>query len=186
MAKRPAILVAVAAGVLAILAVAAILVGRLESPSEVTKTVEAGSNATASVVYAASFPDLSGKQQSLAQWSNKLLVINFWASWCGPCLDELPIFVKMQEKYSARGLQVIGIAADSPANVGNFAKKLNVNYPVLPDEARAIEFSKRAGNRLGLLPYTIIIAPDGDILHTRLGVVSETEIERIIQQHLPK
>lgn len=163
----------------------ALLLGRLESQPEVTKTVESGSAATPSVIYATSFPDLNGQPQSLGQWSNKLLVINFWATWCAPCLEEMPIFVRMQEQYGAKGLQIVGIAADSSLNAAKFAQKLKINYPILPDEARAIEFSKRTGNRLGLLPYTIILNAKGDVILTKLGVIQETEISEIIKNNLP-
>lgn len=164
----------------------AILVGRLENPPEVTQTVASGSAATPSVIYAASIPDLSGKPQSLGQWSQKLLVINFWATWCPPCLAEMPIFVRLQDKYAAKGLQIVGIAADSSANAAKFAEKLKINYPVLADESGAIEFSKRTGNRLGLLPYTIVLSAKGEVILTKLGVIEEAEFSAIIEKHLPQ
>jgi thiol-disulfide isomerase/thioredoxin len=165
---------------------AALLIGRLESEPSVSNAVNRGSDATASVIYATSFPDLAGKQQPLAQWGQQLLIINFWASWCAPCLEEVPLLVRMQKKYQSQGLQIIGIAADSPSNASKFAQKLSINYPTLPDESRAIEFSKRVGNRLGLLPFSVVLGADGRIVMTKLGVFSDQELESLIVQNLPQ
>jgi len=183
--KKAVIFVVVGVVALAALFTTAIVVGKLETPPEVSKTVAAGSDATPSVIYATSFKDLAGQPQSLGQWSNKLLVINFWATWCAPCIVEMPIFVKLQDKFGARGLQIVGIAADTSVNVAKFGEKLKLNYPVLPDEARAIEFSRRTGNRLGLLPYTIVLSAKGDVILTKLGIIDETEFTAIIEKNLP-
>ena len=141
---------------------------------------------TPGVIYTASFTDLDGKSQSLGQWQNKLLVINFWATWCAPCKEEMPIFVKIQQKFSANNLQIVGIAADSHLNIVNFAKKVPINYPLYSDESAAIDFSKRLGNRLGLLPHTVVVAPGGEIVYAKLGVVVEADFEALLRQHLPK
>ena len=186
MPKNALVFAGIAAIVLGLLALAAGLAGRLESPPDVTKTIASGSAATSSVIYSTTFPDIHGKPQMLGQWSQKLLVINFWATWCAPCVEEIPILVRLQDKYAANGLQIVGIAADNPANVANFAKKIKFNYPVLVDEAGAIEFAKRSGNRFGLLPYTIVLTAKGDILMTKLGIIVESDFENIIKNNLPK
>ena len=98
----------------------------------------------------------------------------------------MPIFDKLQQKYAANGLQIVGIAADNSLNVANFEKSLRVSYPLLPDETRAIEFSTRLGNRLGLLPYTVIVRPGGEVIHTQIGIIDETGFEAIIRENLPK
>ncbi len=137
------------------------------------------------VVYSAKFTDLLGNSQTLGQWDHKLLVINFWATWCGPCKEEMPILVKLQTKFGERGLQFVGIAADSPSNVANFAKKTSINYPLLLDEANAIEFSKRLGNRLGLLPHTVMMRSGGEVIYNKLGPITETELDDIIAKNMP-
>lgn len=174
--------VGIIAVVLMTLAGLAIWIGGASTP--LTKTGEL--DASAGTIYTSSFPDAEGKQQSLGQWQHKLLVINFWATWCGPCKEEMPIFAKLQKKYDAKGLQIIGIAADLRSNVVNFDKKLKVAYPLLPDEARAIEFSKRLGNRLGLLPHTVVVRPGGEVVGSQLGVINEAEFEALIVKNLPK
>ena len=176
------IVVAVIAAGLLSLAGLAMWIGQSGAPTAKLSELDV----SAGTIYTSSFPDTEGKQQSLGQWQHKLLIINFWATWCGPCKDEMPIFAKLQKKYGANGLQIIGIAADLPSNVVNFDKKLNVGYPLLPDEARAIEFSKRLGNRLGLLPHTVIVRPGGDVLKSQLGAINEAEFEAIIVKNLPK
>lgn len=143
-------------------------------------------DATSGAIYSVQFSDVHGKQRSLGEWQHKLLVINFWATWCAPCKEEMPIFAKLQEEFGSQGLQVIGIAADSHLNVANFAQKQPMNYPLLPDEMRAIEFSKRLGNRLGLLPFTIALKPGGSVLFTRLGVVTEPEMRDLFVKNLQK
>ncbi len=173
-----------AAGLLLTLFGAALLIGQREREPAVTNAVKSGSAATGSVIYAASFVDLNGKNQPLAQWGNRLLVINFWASWCPPCIEEIPTLIQMQQKYATRGLQIVGIAADSRLNAANFSEKLGINYPVFPDEAQAIAFSKRLGNQFGLLPFTIVLNRSGDIVMTKTGVVTEAELTRLVEQNL--
>jgi len=142
--------------------------------------------ASSAVIYATSFPDLVGNPQSLGQWQNKLLVLNFWATWCAPCKEEMPLLAKLQSEYGPKGLQIVGIAIDSRVSVANFSVASPVGYPLLPDEARAIDFSRRLGNRLGLLPYTVVMRAGGEVIFTRMGVVREAEMHQLIRENLPK
>lgn len=141
---------------------------------------------TPGVIYAASFTDVDGNPQSLGQWQKKLLVINFWATWCAPCKEEMPVFAKLQRSMEVKGVQFVGIAADSRANVVNFAQKSPVGYPLYPSESGAIDFSKRLGNRLGLLPHTVVVAPGGDVVYTKLGQILESDFAAILEKNLPK
>jgi thiol-disulfide isomerase/thioredoxin len=170
-----------AAALMLSLAGAALWVGRMAAAPPALPV-----QASAGAIYTASFPDVNGVPQSLGKWQQKLLLINFWASWCGPCKEEMPILVRLQQKYAERGLQIIGIAADSRANVINFAKNTKINYPLLPDEANAIGFSRRLGNSAGLLPHTVVIKPGGEIGFAQLGTITEPEMEAIIINSLPK
>ena len=130
--------------------------------------------------YSAKFSDLQGRVQTLGQWERKLLVLNFWATWCGPCKEEMPVLSKLQTLYGKQNLQIVGIAADSLLNVSNFSKSMNINYPIFVDETGAIEFSKRLGNRLGLLPHTVVLSPGGSIIYNKFGPFTELELGDII------
>ncbi|MBA2351430.1 MAG: TlpA family protein disulfide reductase [Burkholderiales bacterium] len=132
-------------------------------------------------IFAATLPDLNGNQQKIEQWRGKVLVINFWATWCPPCLEEIPEFVKLQNKYGKQGLQFVGIAIDQKDKVETFADQNGVNYPVLIGEADAIDLSRKAGNRLGALPYTLIMNRAGQVVATELGGLTEAKLERIIK-----
>lgn len=141
--------------------------------------------ASPGAVYSTKFPDMKGNIQSLGQWDRKLLIVNFWATWCGPCKEEIPILIKLQSTFGARGLQIVGIAADSPAKVVNFSESVRMNYPVLVDEAGALEFSRRLGNRLGLLPHTVVFRPGGEVIYAKLGPITEIELGDIIDKNSP-
>ena len=130
---------------------------------------------------AASLPDLDGKPQALAQWEGKVMVVNFWATWCSPCLKEIPEFVRMQEKFGKHGLQFVGIAVDNPVKVREFAAKYRMNYPILIGEMEAIELARTAGNELGGLPFTVIVDRKGQLLGTELGGLNEQKLTAIIQ-----
>ena len=111
----------------------------------------------AGALFGVALPDAEGREQSLGQWKGKVLVVNFWATWCGPCREEMPEFVKAQREFGGRGLQFVGIAIDEPAKVKEFAAELGLNYPALIGGFGGVELSKTQGNRLGALPFTIII-----------------------------
>jgi len=121
----------------------------------------------ATTLLALSLPDTEGKQQALAQWRGKVLVVNFWATWCAPCREEMPEFVRMQREFGPRGVQFVGIAADQPDKVDQFAKELKLNYPALIRGYGAIELSKTGGNRLSALPFTIVVDRLGSVVYTR-------------------
>ncbi|MBL8511592.1 MAG: TlpA family protein disulfide reductase [Betaproteobacteria bacterium] len=182
----PKIAFALAAVLVLALAGVAIGVARLDSgPAATADVPSAQSGASIGAIYATTFSDLDGKPVSLARWDQKLLVINFWATWCAPCREEMPLLSELQKKYAARNVQIIGIAADSTSAVADFSQKTPVAYPLLPAEGSAIEFSKRLGNRLGLLPHTVIIKPGGEVIYMKLGKVEAAEFERVIGPYLP-
>src|SRR5512143_1322466 len=133
-------------------------------------------------LFALSLPDPSGRQQPLAQWKGKVLVVNFWATWCEPCKEEMPRFMKLQADYGGKGLQFVGIAIDEPDKVSAFARDLGLNYPTLVGGYGAIELSKTFGNRLGALPFTIVLDRAGGVAHTQLGPLKDAQLQAIIAQ----
>ena len=129
-------------------------------------------------------PDTQGREQSLGQWKGKVLVVNFWATWCVPCREEMPEFVKAQQEYGGRGLQFVGIAIDQVDKVKPFATELGLNYPALIGGYGAIELSKTLGNRLGALPFTVVVDRSGRVVRTQLGPLKNGELKSIVMQLL--
>jgi len=138
----------------------------------------------AATLLAITLPDASGTPQTLAQWRGKVLVVNFWATWCSPCREEMPEFVRAQTDLGARGLQFVGIAIDAPDKVRAFADEIGVNYPSLIGGYGAMELSKTLGNRLMALPFTVVIDRQGAIVHTQLGPLRDAQLRSIVGQLL--
>jgi thiol-disulfide isomerase/thioredoxin len=129
---------------------------------------------------AAALPDLQGERRSIDQWRGKVVVVNFWATWCPPCLEEIPELVRMQARLGAKGLQVVGIAVDTEANVREFARNQPFNYPLLVGNAEAIELARQAGNVRGGLPYTVVLDRSGRPMRTFSGVLSEAKLAPLV------
>jgi len=116
-------------------------------------------------------PDLDGTPRSISEWDGKLLVINFWASWCEPCLREMPAFTQLQQHYRDQGVQFIGVALDDVRDVNAFLKGLEpgINYPILLGDGNTFETPMAYGNQYGILPHTVIVDKTGKIAYTHFG-----------------
>ncbi|HVF64687.1 MAG TPA: TlpA disulfide reductase family protein [Casimicrobiaceae bacterium] len=136
----------------------------------------------ASTLLQVALPDVDGASQPLGQWRGKILVVNFWATWCAPCREEMPLFIKAQSEHGAKGLQFVGIAIDDVDKVRRFSREIGLNYPALLGGYGAMELSKTLGNKVSALPFTIVVGRQGEVLLTQLGPVSEKQLERIIEQ----
>lgn len=123
----------------------------------------------ASLLFAQSLPDLAGKDQSLQQWKGKTLVVNFWATWCSPCVEEMPELSALQTELAGKTIQVIGIGVDSADNIQQFSTKYKIIYPLYVAGVSGVALSRQLGNQAGGLPYTLLISPDGQIRKTFLG-----------------
>ena len=122
--------------------------------------------------------------QALAQWKGKVVVVNFWATWCAPCREEMPEFVKAQTEFGARGLQFVGVAVDQPEKTREFAKEIGLNYPVLVGGFGAMELSKTLGNSVMALPFTVVVNRKGEVAYAHLGVLRPDKLRSIISQLL--
>ena len=137
-----------------------------------------------SAVLALMLPDVDGQQQPLSQWRGKVLVVNFWATWCAPCREEMPHFIAAQAKDGAKGLQFVGIAVDQVDKVREFAQDIRLNYPALIGGLGAIELSRALGNELAALPFTIILDRSGSVVHTQLGPLKAAQLDALLDRLL--
>jgi peroxiredoxin len=118
-----------------------------------------------------SLPDTNGALQNIEQWRNKkVLVINFWATWCEPCRKEIRLFMDLQKTYRDQGLQFIGIAIDETNAVREFTDRLQINYPSLVAGMAGMSLSASLGNLLGVVPFTVLVNREGRIVHTQPGM----------------
>jgi thiol-disulfide isomerase/thioredoxin len=129
----------------------------------------------------ARLPDLQGQSRSLEQWRGHVLVVNFWATWCAPCREEIPALIKVQDKLGAKGLQIVGIAVDQDDKVRPYAAEMKINYPILVGDLEAIDLARQAGNRLGGLPFTVVFDRKGVAVHSQLGGMNEQKLTALIQ-----
>jgi peroxiredoxin len=125
-----------------------------------------------------SLPDAQGAPQALSQWRGKNLVVNFWATWCAPCVDEMPELNALQSEIAPRNAQVIGIGIDSRSNIAEFASKYKISYPLYIAGMEGTELSRQFGNQAGGLPFTVLIGADGQIRKTYLGRLKMNELRK--------
>lgn len=129
-------------------------------------------------IFALILPDLGGRPQPVAQWKGKVLVVNYWASWCKPCVEEMPAFSRLNSHYAAWGVQFVGIGLDDAGKVASFMKTTPVSYPVLVAGAA----DPTPGLQVKGLPYTVVIGRDGQIDATRLGRMDEESLELVLRR----
>ncbi len=125
-------------------------------------------------------PDLSGRQHNISEWRGKVLVINFWATWCPPCLKEIPDFIALQQQYTSQGLQFIGIALEDQEPVAKFIAATKINYPILLGGDNGITLAQQLGNHIDAVPYTLIVDRQGQIVDRHPGEFSKDQITKII------
>ena len=128
------------------------------------------------------FPDPQGQTQQLAQWRGQVVVLNFWASWCAPCREEMPDFAALRRQYRPDGVEFLGIAIDNPANVAQFLQRQPVDYPILIGEGAAHSLARQLGNPSGALPYTIVLDRNGNIVLSHLGRLSRATLEATLRK----
>ena len=125
--------------------------------------------------------DLDGKLRHTREWDGQVIMVNFWATWCPPCVREMPAFVKLYEDYKDKGFVVLGIAIDEKQAIIDFADPIGVDYPILLAEQSGVGISQDYGNRLGILPYTVFIDRQGKIISRHPGEVTYEQAEEIIK-----
>lgn len=127
-------------------------------------------------------PGLDGRMRSLPdEYAGRPLLINLWASWCGPCVTEMPELQRYSRIQRENGVQVVGIALDEAEAVRTFLERTSVTYPILLDVPGPADAGVRLGNPQGVLPYSILIGRDGRVLKQRIGPFSPGELERFAE-----
>jgi thiol-disulfide isomerase/thioredoxin len=142
---------------------------------------EGAARAVSDRVFSARFADLQGGAPTLERWRGQVLVVNFWATWCAPCREEIPVFVRLQDRHGSRGLQFVGVAFDQPDKVAEFAREFRINYPLLLGGTDIMELMREAGNRAGVLPYTLVIDRQGNVTSREPGGLKESKLESLVQ-----
>jgi thiol-disulfide isomerase/thioredoxin len=138
------------------------------------------SGSGASSLLSTVFPDLAGRPRRLREWSGKVAACNFWGTWCPPCREEIPLLIALYEKYRHQGVDIVGIGVDKLPNIVEFAAKLNITYPLLVGDARALDLMRSLGNDAGALPYTVVLDRQGTVAYRKLGAFQQGELDTIL------
>ncbi|MDP2017236.1 TlpA disulfide reductase family protein [Hydrogenophaga sp.] len=131
--------------------------------------------------WAGKFEGPNGEGVDLVAMRGRPLLVNFWATWCPPCVEELPLLNAFNQANAAQGWQVLGLAVDQPSAVRSFLKKLPLNFPVGMAGFAGTELSRSLGNPSGSLPYTVVFGAEGTVLHRKIGKVSEADLAQWAQ-----
>jgi len=159
-------------------AAAGYLIGQ-QSRTAAVAPQSAPGNPTREIAF--NLPDLDGHNHSSEEWGGRVRVLNFWATWCPPCREEIPMFLDLQALYGGRGLQFIGVAIDEAAMVKDFRDEYLIEYPLLVGGRDAIELMTRYGNLAGVLPFSVVIDRDGTIRGSRRGAYTRAELTALIE-----
>ena len=128
-------------------------------------------------------PDLDGRATALpGAWPGRPLLVNVWATWCAPCLHEMPELQRFARTQGTRGTQVVGIALDDPAQVRDFLARVAVTYPILIDTPGRADAGVVLGNPKGVLPYSVLIGADGRVLKRRVGPFEPGELDGFVAE----
>lgn len=125
--------------------------------------------------------DARGIPVSADDFDGRILLVNFWATWCAPCVEELPMLSSLQQEFAGEGVQFIGIALDDARRAREFAERLGVVYPVLVGQSDVAITGRRFGNATGMLPFSVLVDSLGIVRWTHLGALSREELKTRIQ-----
>jgi thiol-disulfide isomerase/thioredoxin len=128
-----------------------------------------------------SLPDLAGTLHPISEWHGKILIINFWATWCPPCLKEIPEFIQLQTEYSGQNVQFIGIAIDEAELVADYLSFVDINYPILIAESDGAKLSQQLGNTVSAIPFTAIVNQQQQIIFYHPGELSKQRLTELIK-----
>ena len=127
-----------------------------------------------------SFPDVDGNKRDKSEWNGRVLVLNFWATWCPPCREEMPLFVELQKQYAGENVQFVSIAIDEPNLVRDFYDVYGINFPTLIGGMDAIKLANVLGNRFDSLPFTAIFDRTGKRHYIQAGQIDRETLQQQI------
>lgn len=133
---------------------------------------------------AETLPDPDGTPRRIADWQGTLRVVNYWATWCPPCIKEIPDLVSISREYADRPVTVVGLAIDNAEAVAAFQKRFDIPYPILLGSAASLNRATALGNPSRGLPFTLFIAPDDRLLEVHLGLIDADELRRRLDRFL--
>ena len=153
-----------------------------EAAAEAVQPAEAPEPAAAATPVYPSFTlaDLQGEQRELTEWAGKHRLLNFWATWCAPCRREIPLLKAFQDAHDDK-FQVIGIAVDFVDPVKTYAEATEFNYPVLVGQEDAMAVAETSGIEFIGMPFTMIVAADGELLNAHFGEILEADLDHIVE-----
>jgi thiol-disulfide isomerase/thioredoxin len=128
--------------------------------------------------WSASFETPAGSPLVMQAFRGKPLVLNFWATWCPPCVEEMPLLESFSRQNAGKNIQVVGLAIDQPSAVRAFLQRTPVSYPVGLAGLGGTELSKTLGNESGGLPFTVVVGAGGEVVQRRMGRVSQADLAR--------
>jgi thiol-disulfide isomerase/thioredoxin len=166
---------------LGLIGLVVVLVATILTPGKYLPWHTTGITGAEETLFAANFPDIAGKMQPISQWRGKILVVNFWATWCPPCREELPELNALQKKYASQGVIILGIATDDMEKTRDFVNETKIAYPILVGDAAALDASTSLGNNRGILPYTVIINQQGKMVSNIFGRIDKEALELMLQ-----
>jgi len=163
--------------------IAAAAAGFLIGPFLTRSTGEGGEDSSGTgyaILRSARLVDLAGKSRRLSEWQGRILICNFWATWCAPCREEIPLLMSARRKYQGSGVEIVGIAIDKASKVAEFAASLKISYPILLAEADGLDLMHQLGNTSGGLPYTVIAGRRGSLIYRKLGAMKQGDLDGIL------
>ncbi len=147
------------------------------APAAAVSTTETG----APVYPAFKLLDIDGVERDFSEWDGEHRLLNFWATWCAPCRREIPLLKAFQEEHGESGFQIIGIAVDFPDQVAAYAEEAQFNYPILVGQEDAMAVAETSGVEFIGMPFTMIVAADGELLNTHIGEIVDSHLEHIVR-----